>query len=55
MSAGASAPESLVEELLERLDELGYRDHHVEVYAEESVEFALPKELADVEVAPNEG
>ncbi|MCB9832196.1 MAG: 4-hydroxy-3-methylbut-2-enyl diphosphate reductase [Planctomycetes bacterium] len=51
VSAGASAPESLVEELLERLAALGYGEHHVEVYAEENVEFALPKELADAEIS----
>ncbi|MCA9321516.1 MAG: 4-hydroxy-3-methylbut-2-enyl diphosphate reductase [Planctomycetes bacterium] len=46
VSAGASAPESLVDELLDRLAELGYADRSIEVYAEESVQFALPAELA---------
>ena len=46
VSAGASAPENLVQELLERLAELGYADQVVSVYATENVAFALPTELA---------
>ncbi len=45
VSAGASAPESLVEELLKRLADLGYSERQVHVYAEENVQFSLPTEL----------
>ena len=45
VSAGASAPESLVEELLIKLKELGYGDTETVVYAEENVKFPLPKQL----------
>ncbi len=47
VSAGASAPESLVQELLTRLAALGYDDTETVVYAEEDVEFAMPPELRD--------
>ncbi|MEZ6194143.1 MAG: 4-hydroxy-3-methylbut-2-enyl diphosphate reductase [Planctomycetota bacterium] len=47
VSAGASAPESLVEELLVRLKELGYDDTQTVVYADEHVKFPLPKSLQD--------
>lgn len=45
VSAGASAPENLVQELLERLATMGYDEPVAVVYAEEDVEFALPPEL----------
>jgi 4-hydroxy-3-methylbut-2-en-1-yl diphosphate reductase len=47
VSAGASAPESLVEELLVRLEELGFGDTETIVYAEEDVKFPLPKMLRE--------
>lgn len=46
VSAGASAPEILVEQLLDRLAELGYRDLDVEQTAVENVVFGLPSSLA---------
>ncbi|MEE9394432.1 MAG: 4-hydroxy-3-methylbut-2-enyl diphosphate reductase [Planctomycetota bacterium] len=45
VSAGASAPESLVDELLIKLRELGYGDTETVVYATENVKFPLPKQL----------
>lgn len=46
VSAGASAPEELVEQLLERLSDLGFGSAKTVVYAEEDVHFALPPELS---------
>ena len=54
ISAGASAPESLVQELLERLATLGYGDTETVVYAQENVEFALPPELTDTALSQEE-
>lgn len=54
VSAGASAPESLVQELLERLAALGYGDTETVVYAEENVVFALPPELSDTALSTEE-
>ncbi|MFT7617106.1 MAG: 4-hydroxy-3-methylbut-2-enyl diphosphate reductase [Planctomycetota bacterium] len=51
VSAGASAPESLVVELLEKLAALGYDDTESIVFAQENVEFALPPELVDTAVS----
>jgi 4-hydroxy-3-methylbut-2-enyl diphosphate reductase len=47
VSAGASAPEILVEQVLDRLAELGYRDLDIERTAVENVVFGLPSSLAD--------
>ncbi|MFE5664902.1 4-hydroxy-3-methylbut-2-enyl diphosphate reductase [Streptomyces niveus] len=46
VSAGASAPELLVDQLLERLDELGYRDVELSVTTKEDIVFQLPSGLA---------
>jgi 4-hydroxy-3-methylbut-2-en-1-yl diphosphate reductase len=46
VSAGASAPEVLVEELLDRLASLGYRDLEIESTAKETVVFSLPSGIA---------
>lgn len=45
VTSGASVPESLVEEVLDRLGERGYPDARAVHTAEESLVFALPKEL----------
>lgn len=45
MSAGASTPESLVEEAVERLKELGVERVQEVTYREENVFFQLPKEV----------
>ena len=45
MTSGASVPESLVDEVLEFLSERGYPDARAVHTAEESLIFALPKEL----------
>lgn len=45
VSAGASAPEILVEQLLERLAELGYADLEIEQSAVEKEVFGLPASL----------
>lgn len=47
VTAGASAPESLVEGLLRRLASLGYSDKNTVVYATENVQFPLPPELIE--------
>lgn len=49
VSAGASAPEILVEQLLDRLAEYGYRDIDIERTAIENVVFGLPSSLTDHE------
>lgn len=46
VSAGASAPELLVDQLLERLDELGYHDVELSVTTKEDIVFQLPSGLA---------
>lgn len=46
VSAGASAPEVLVDELLERLAGFGYRDIEIDSTAEEHIVFDLPSRLA---------
>ena len=51
VTAGASAPESLVEGLLARLSTLGYTDKDLVVYAKENVQFPLPPELIESESA----
>ncbi|HEX5543522.1 MAG TPA: 4-hydroxy-3-methylbut-2-enyl diphosphate reductase [Micromonospora sp.] len=45
VSAGASAPSILVEQLLDRLAGLGYADIEIHNLAEETLTFALPPEL----------
>ena len=45
VTSGASVPESLVEEVLAFLAERGYPDARAVHSAEESLIFALPKEL----------
>lgn len=47
VSAGASAPEILVEQLLEKLAELGFRDVETEQVAQEDVVFHPPARLTD--------
>ena len=42
MSSGASAPEVLVEALLERLADLGYEDVETKEVTSEAVTFSLP-------------
>ncbi|MEV0776720.1 4-hydroxy-3-methylbut-2-enyl diphosphate reductase [Streptomyces sp. NPDC050433] len=46
VSAGASAPELLVDQLLERLDQLGYHDVELSVTTKEDVVFQLPSGLS---------
>jgi 4-hydroxy-3-methylbut-2-enyl diphosphate reductase len=53
VSSGASAPEVLVERLLERLAQLGYSDVETKEVTAEDVTFSLPPWLrAEVEAAP---
>ncbi|MFD5327762.1 4-hydroxy-3-methylbut-2-enyl diphosphate reductase [Streptomyces sp. NPDC127092] len=47
ISSGASAPEILVGELVDRLASLGYTDVEVQEGAEEDVVFSIPGRLAD--------
>ncbi|MER5769511.1 4-hydroxy-3-methylbut-2-enyl diphosphate reductase [Streptomyces sp. NPDC001985] len=47
VSAGASAPEILVEELLEKLAECGYSDVELEQVAQEDIVFHPPARLVD--------
>lgn len=47
VSAGASAPEILVEQLLERLAEFGFSDVEIEQVAQEDVVFHPPARLTD--------
>ncbi|MDG4809548.1 4-hydroxy-3-methylbut-2-enyl diphosphate reductase [Micromonospora sp. WMMD1120] len=51
VSAGASAPEILVEQLLDRLAEHGFRDLELEQTAVENVVFGLPSSLTNGESA----
>jgi 4-hydroxy-3-methylbut-2-enyl diphosphate reductase len=48
VTAGASAPELLVQQVIERLRDWGASDVRQQTGVEESVVFALPRELADV-------
>jgi 4-hydroxy-3-methylbut-2-enyl diphosphate reductase len=48
VTAGASAPELLVQQVIDRLRDWGATDVRQQTGVEESVVFALPKELADV-------
>ncbi|ATL86017.1 4-hydroxy-3-methylbut-2-enyl diphosphate reductase [Streptomyces malaysiensis] len=52
VSAGASAPEILVDQLLERLAELGYADTSVERVATEDIVFSPPARLTGVADVP---
>ncbi|WNV85428.1 4-hydroxy-3-methylbut-2-enyl diphosphate reductase [Umezawaea sp. Da 62-37] len=52
VSAGASAPEILVDQLLDRLAELGYADTSVERVATEDVVFSPPSRLTGAADAP---
>ncbi|MFJ6175694.1 4-hydroxy-3-methylbut-2-enyl diphosphate reductase [Streptomyces bacillaris] len=47
VSAGASAPEILVDQLLEKLAEFGYEDIEIERVAEENIVFHPPARLTD--------
>ncbi len=47
LTAGASAPELLVQQVIDRLRDWGATDVRQQTGVEESVVFALPKELAD--------
>ena len=47
LSAGASAPEVLVEEVLDRLADVGYRKVQLATVATEDVVFSLPPAVAD--------
>ena len=51
VTAGASAPEQLVQELVTRLRELGAESVGTDAVAEERVQFSLPPELAEVAAA----
>jgi 4-hydroxy-3-methylbut-2-en-1-yl diphosphate reductase len=55
VSAGASAPEILVEQLLDRLAEYEYRDIEIEQTAIENVVFGLPSSLAEHDSAKASG
>ncbi|MFE4608411.1 4-hydroxy-3-methylbut-2-enyl diphosphate reductase [Streptomyces niveus] len=52
VSAGASAPEILVDQLLDRLAELGYADTSVERVATEDIVFSPPTRLTGVADVP---
>ncbi|MFE9295914.1 4-hydroxy-3-methylbut-2-enyl diphosphate reductase [Streptomyces niveus] len=52
VSAGASAPEILVDQLLDRLAELGYADTSVERVASEDIVFSPPTRLTGVADVP---
>jgi 4-hydroxy-3-methylbut-2-enyl diphosphate reductase len=52
LTAGASAPESLVERVVHRLNGLGYPEVATIVGVEENVRFSLPAELARAERNP---
>jgi 4-hydroxy-3-methylbut-2-enyl diphosphate reductase len=45
VTSGASVPEILVEELLARLSEFGFKDVQVVTKAEEHLLFSMPPEL----------
>ena len=53
LTAGASAPEELVEELLERLKQYGEIDLELVAGIEEKVQFKFPPELADAGDTPD--
>ena len=52
LTAGASAPEVLVEQVCQRLAELGFSDQRDMDLIREDVRFTLPPELATIAVAP---
>jgi 4-hydroxy-3-methylbut-2-enyl diphosphate reductase len=52
LTAGASAPEVLVEQVSERLAELGFNDQRDLDLIREDVRFTLPAELATIAAAP---
>lgn len=53
ITAGASAPEELVTELIERLKEFGEIDLELVAGVEENIQFKLPPELLDVDTKAN--
>jgi len=55
VTAGASAPEVLVQAVIDRLKELGAKSVRPLEGVEENVTFPLPKGLDGVKAAPNEG
>jgi 4-hydroxy-3-methylbut-2-en-1-yl diphosphate reductase len=52
LTAGASAPEVLVEQVSERLAQLGFNDQRDLDLIREDVRFTLPAELATIAAAP---
>jgi 4-hydroxy-3-methylbut-2-enyl diphosphate reductase len=52
LTAGASAPEVLVEQVSERLAEFGFTDQRDLDLIREDVRFTLPPELATIAPAP---
>jgi len=52
LTAGASAPEVLVEQVSERLGEFGFTDQRDLDLIREDVRFTLPPELATIAPAP---
>jgi 4-hydroxy-3-methylbut-2-en-1-yl diphosphate reductase len=52
LTAGASAPEVLVEQVSERLGQFGFTDQHDLDLIREDVRFTLPAELASIAPAP---
>ena len=52
LTAGASAPEVLVEQVCQRLAELGFTDQRDMELIREDVRFTLPPELATISAAP---
>jgi len=52
LTAGASAPEVLVEQVSQRLAEHGYTDQRDLDLIREDVRFTLPPELASIAPAP---
>ena len=52
LTAGASAPEVLVEQVSERLAEFGFTDQRDLDLIREDVRFTLPPELATIAAAP---
>jgi 4-hydroxy-3-methylbut-2-enyl diphosphate reductase len=55
LTAGASAPEVLVEQVSERLAALGFTDQHDLELIREDVRFTLPSELVTIAPAANRG
>jgi len=54
ITAGASAPEELVEELLDRLKQYGEIELELVAGVEENIQFKLPPELADTDSASDD-